>query len=677
METNLASANGVRVGESRADEAPTRLTVEVQDDHLRSLCGSRSPIDSVAELIWNALDADARHVRVSLQENGLRGIDEIMVTDDGHGIPRVRALESFGSLGGSWKPVKEKTPGQRFYHGKHGRGRFKAFSLGDSVQWVTTYEENGALFGFEIRSTGSLRNFEVTPQRPSTRATGTRVTIRNLLRDFRSLRADDAVQRLAEVFALYLTQYPGIQVTYEGQRVDPAKVMVSRIALGDIVAEKDPTATGTLTVIEWTHETERSLYLCDEHGAALDETNVEIHAPGFNFTAYLAAARFRERTDVLVLADVDPATSPLIDTARRTLKDYFRKRAVEQERRLIDEWKAEHVYPYEGEPTSPLETAEREVFDKVALVVGRHLPPLVEGDQRNRRLTLNLLRLTLETSPTNLRRIIAKVLDLPRDKQDELAELLERITLPAIVAASRAVADRLEFLKGLEALVLSPDLRKVVRERKELHRILAEHTWVFGEEYNLSLSDQSLGEVLKRHLKLLGRPVEKKMAQVAVEGKKRGIVDLMLSRVIPLPVATERWHLVIELKRPNHALVMKDLDQIRTYARAVANDDRFRDTTTRWDFVLLASGLGDAVRAEAHQKDRKPGLATEDATLPIRVWVKTWGEVIQEATARLKFYQERLGYDPTAEQGVSFLRKHHKDKLPSNVQAELLDPQAP
>ena len=38
------------------------------------------------ELVWNALDADASDVRVSLGENELGGIDEVRVTDDGTGM---------------------------------------------------------------------------------------------------------------------------------------------------------------------------------------------------------------------------------------------------------------------------------------------------------------------------------------------------------------------------------------------------------------------------------------------------------------------------------------------------------------------------------------------------------------------------------------------------------------
>ena len=78
------------------------IYVQARADHVASLA-SASPLAAVEELVWNALDADAREVRVDLITNALGGIDAIRVTDDGTGIDILRADETFGSLGGSWK----------------------------------------------------------------------------------------------------------------------------------------------------------------------------------------------------------------------------------------------------------------------------------------------------------------------------------------------------------------------------------------------------------------------------------------------------------------------------------------------------------------------------------------------------------------------------------------------
>jgi hypothetical protein len=90
-----------------------------------------------------------------------------------------------------------------------------------------------------------------------------------------------------------------------------------------------------------------------------------------------------------------------------------------------------------------------------------------------------------------------EVLGLPLEKRQELIDLLKRTTLSAIISASAIIADRLEFLRGLETLIFDTDFKERTLERSQLHRLVAENTWIFGEQYGLSADDQSLTEVLK------------------------------------------------------------------------------------------------------------------------------------------------------------------------------------
>ena len=115
------------------------IYVQARADHVASLA-SAAPLSAIEELVWNALDADAREVKVDLVQNALGGIDAIRVCDDGCGIDLLKVEETFGSLGGSWKMPDGATT-QNFHrrlHGRHGRGRFKAFALGTHVEWRTT-----------------------------------------------------------------------------------------------------------------------------------------------------------------------------------------------------------------------------------------------------------------------------------------------------------------------------------------------------------------------------------------------------------------------------------------------------------------------------------------------------------------------------------------------------------
>jgi hypothetical protein len=169
--------------------------------------------------------------------------------------------------------------------------------------------------------------------------------------------------------------------------------------------------------------------------------------------------------------------------------------------------------------------------------------------------------------------VLHDVLDLPEAQLKELSGLLDRTPLTSLIAMSTATASRLEFLSGLETLVLNPDVKKNVKERSQLHRILAGETWIFGEEYAIAADDESLTNVLKQHLKILGRTdVAEDVEPVTdAEGHHR-IVDLMLARA--LPQARDRLeHLVIELKAPS----VKVSDGFAGYSLRVSEGTRTPD----------------------------------------------------------------------------------------------------
>jgi hypothetical protein len=265
-----------------------------------------------------------------------------------------------------------------------------------------------------------------------------------------------------------------------------------------------------------------------------------------------------------------------------------------------------------------------------------------------------------------VRRILEDVLELPPDKQEEFAELLEKTSLAAIINASKVVTDRLDFLAGLEILLFNPKSKQQLLERSQLHRILADHTWVFGEEFNLTVDDQSLTEVLRKHLHLLGRKSEDTEPVLREDGTV-GIVDLMLSRLLPQPRGDEREHLVVELKRPKQPINSEVTGQIKSYAFAVADDERFRDTKTRWIFWAVSNEMTDSARREASQSNRPEGLLYDDKEQRIEVWIKSWGQVIESCRCRLRFFQEHLQYAANQESALAYLHKTHDKYLPKSL----------
>lgn len=649
------------------------ISVEVREDHLARLTHVKRPMLAVAELIWNSLDADATSVSVTFRRNALGGLDEIRVTDNGLGMPPDQALEAFGSLGGSWKRRTQRTPGQkRLMHGRAGKGRFRAFYIGETVEWVTRFVSDGGLEEYAIRGSGThLGTFQAEDIRESSAAkTGTEVVISDITKHFKTLEGSEGAQAIAEEFAIYLRQYPSVRITYDGLRVDPRAVEkdVALLELPPLDLEDGRQAQAELTVIEWKVATERSIFLCDENGFTLERIPPGIQAPGFQFSAYLRSAFLRELDDksLLTLEELDPALNALVTSARTALREHFRARSALAARELVEGWKKQDLYPYEGEPQNEVDLAERQMFEVVALSVHEYMPGFIESTPRQKKLSLRLLKQALAESPASLRRILGDVLELPPDKQEQLAQLLERTSLSAIINAARVVADRLDFLKGLELLVFDPETKKVLLERSQLHQILEGETWIFGEEFNLTVSDQSLTEVLRKHISILGRDGED-LIPVKREDGSVGIVDLMLSRSVPRPRADERQHLVVELKRPSVKVDSQVLFQVQSYALAVAQDERFRDTNTTWVFWAVSNEMTDEARRMARQTNRPDGLIFDAEGGRVQVWAKSWGQVIQECEARLNFVRTNLKYTADAESALAYLNRIHEEYLPSPV----------
>ena len=651
------------------------LEVHAQEDFVEKLTAAR-PAQALAELIWNGLDAEATRVSVEADRGELK-INAIRVRDNGHGIPPEEAEALFGSLGGSWKRQARKSKhGTRMLHGEEGKGRFRALALGRVAEWsITARNISNQMVRYHITMIkDSARTFRLSEPTliEDGSETGVEVTVSELYKDW-NLEAAGLLQELNEIYALYLTQYPRAVVAISGANLEPRTLIDVRksfplppIPNGDL-----PAYPAELEVVEWATDTERMMYLCSAEGFPLHRIAPGIQAPGFDFSAYLRSQYVSALHDQgsLDLAELDPRLSEAVENGKEELRNHFKARTIEKARSLVDEWKIEHVYPYPEEPSTPVQVVERKIFDIVAVNVASSLPDFQVQDQRNRKFQLRMLRQAVERSPEELQLIIVEVLGLSQRKQEELAKLLKRTTLSAIISAAKMVGDRLDFLAGLETMLFDSELKRHFKERKQLHRILADNTWVFGEEFALTVDDQSLTAVLRQHFKKAGREI------VINEPVKRlddstGIVDLMLSRGIPSSREDELDHLIIELKAPTVKVGAEETVQIKSYAFAVADDERFRGVPARWTFWLVANDLDKFAAKEVRQGDKPEGFLWESEDQRSRIWVKTWAQIIHDCRTRLKIFQKELNQSADSDASLEYLRETYARVLKGDLDEE-------
>ncbi len=319
-----------------------QIYVHAQADHIASLAKA-APVSALEELVWNALDADAREVRIDLMTNPLGAVEAVRVSDDGTGIDVLRADATFGSLGGSWKRLGTQTAlAHRRLHGRHGRGRFKAFALGERVEWRTTMRAGGDLLSYVIRGDAATPGvFELESADPGP-GTGTEVYISNAKVNCDSLlNAAETVQALAAKFALYLKSYPDVRIYFNGLPVTPI-IVQRRTTDYDLTLASG--APAKLEIIEWRAKFVGAgrIVFAGPDGFGLHEQAAGVRSGGEPFTAYLVSSRFPalNAENALVMDELNPEVRAYLDAAKAKLKEHFAAELDENIKAFKKEWKA-------------------------------------------------------------------------------------------------------------------------------------------------------------------------------------------------------------------------------------------------------------------------------------------------------------------------------------------------
>jgi hypothetical protein len=629
-------------------------------------------VEAVAELIWNGLDAEATLVTVDLDTSGSlddQAVTRVIVRDNGLGFGLERARSEFLAHGDSWKlSLNGRTQNDaRVLHGRLGRGRFYAYSLGSNVTW-TSVSDNDEGTRTRLRVTGgrsTIDKFQIGEPQATSDAVGTKVEIQaDQGKPLLTLLKVDAQQRLTAQLAPHLLGNEDLEVRFGGKRLDPRSIMdgdpvdleVDGIAEEDLRGHPPP----ILRVIEWNTDLKGKpapAVLCNAGGAALQElTKDDLDLPpqhGIRATGYVLWDGFV--ADAADLATVRMKHPTVLDAVSGTFKGWLENRFREQRREIIQELKDLDVYPYVTEPVSATQVAERDLFDEVVVTV----QPVLGASKQTRAMTARLLHLAVTERPESLDRILDEVLNLPENVRDDLADILERSSLPSIIRAAGEVTRRIDFLTALRVLVYDSNDAKALREVDQLHPLVRDNVWLFGEQWHLTRSEASLTNVLRSvapdrcvlEEDLAGGPV------VRVDGSQ-GRVDLLLHR--DLETTTGYRRLVVELKRPSDKLDQAHLAQVKSYVQALM--DKQSVGAERWEFWLVGSMTHRDIEPDLEQSGRARGHVLHGGNYDL--YVVTWQEIIDRRLHELSFIRNQLDYDIGQDAAVDRLRERHEALVP-------------
>lgn len=105
---------------------------------------------------------------------------------------------------------------------------------------------------------------------------------------------------------------------------------------------------------------------------------------------------------------------------------------------------------------------------------------LLESNNKVRGLLYELMDRAIRSG--QIQDIFEKILKLDNHTVDRFHSLLQRTDLETVIQFSNNVATKNQFLKFLHNIVFGT-VGNVLRERSQLHKIVEQHLWIFGENY--------------------------------------------------------------------------------------------------------------------------------------------------------------------------------------------------
>lgn len=620
-------------------------------------------VEVIAEYIWNSLDAEATCIDVTMATGENDVVDEITIHDDGKGMRPEDVEDFFLTHGESWKRNARFSPDtQRPLHGRFGRGRFHGYAIADRLHWTTVAASDGQFA--ETTITGhyaSPDEFDFVGPIATSGPPGTTVNFRTRQISKVAALTDGAARlQLTALLAPSLLALPEVAVTYRGERLNPQDDIVSDELLDLSVDPKHlyGKPTPRLRLVEWSSDMKaKKLYLCDDRGNVITEYKLPSPpvAP-FSWTAYLQWEGFRD-SDLMSGADLyvpEIRHGEILEAAAKSIKEYLQRRLDEQKGRILQDWIDQRVYPYEGQPQSAAEEVEREVFDIVAVVAS----PAIGKNVKQKKLSLRLLQEAIRAEPSRTKKILSSVLDLSDEEQQVLVDLLERTKLASIIKSAQTIADRADFIRGLRLLLYADQLQREFREVDQLHPLLVNEPWIFGDEWSFSLSESGLTRVIKTLVLGVEKEAEFACDPVVLPTGKKGRVDMVFSRHFPESERTR--HLVVELKRPK-TIGMLEFSQVTNYATAIVEHSAVVGSAHMFDFWLIGTEIDTAV-SKLYSDPARPGLITNISEY--RLWVVSWGQLLDQAERRIKAFQSALELSSSDATSREYLQRKHSEFIP-------------
>lgn len=335
----------------------------------------------------------------------------------------------------------------------------------------------------------------------------------------------------------------------------------------------------------------------------------------------------------------------LKNTIKETINDFFKAKNKRFEK-FLNSLENDKYYPYQNNE-QPASKSQEVLFKKVAyLLEDEH--QLIQKDDKIRNFLYPLLDKAISNG--NIQYIFNKVLKLSEESLEKFQNLLEKTDLEDVVHFASVVADKTEFLEFLHELTYG-ELSKHLKERSQLHKIVEDELWLFGENYNGTpklWSDKKIGNILKELRVKYFNYEPTKDDENLIEFDESGLNDItdlffFNEKITDTDV---KEIMVVELKSPKCAISKKELNQIDDYAFTIEQHSALPNEKVKYKLILISSRL--TKYAKSQVKSRRlnfpdnPFMYDKKTEKNIEVYVMEWSELIEQNKRKLSYLANKL-----------------------------------
>ncbi len=452
------------------------------------------PVQSVAELIANAWDADAPSVEIVIPENLTAEGAEIVVKDNGKGMSFEEINQCYLYIGYERRQRGERTSGGRLVMGRKGIGKLAGFGIAENIVIRSVQNKHVVQFDLnytELKSKQSLQGYEFIPtiDEDTKEKDGVTVTYKNL-KAKQNINIDNFRKSMGRRFALETGK---MKIAINGSELTHEDLDFEYRTPGEGWQEEEILGFGKVSY--WFGFLKTTVQDPELRGASVFARDriAQVTPFVFNLTGGINGQVGLEYLTGQVKSDELDDEMDYIATDRQTVNWQFGKAPILEQwgqnkiKELCRDWKKRreeskeekfaHDYSELAPLINPLPDQERkdlmEALERIAgmekistedfMVIARSM---VSGVQRE-----------------SVKKVIQRINAADDDAIEDLCQAIKEWDVISAVAIAEIVRGKIEIIRQFEKHIDNRTPEKTAQGLPDMQDFIKEHPWLLGHEY--------------------------------------------------------------------------------------------------------------------------------------------------------------------------------------------------